>query len=129
MFKDIDLIKNIVDKDFYVLCVIKKTRQTFYKTHIRSEKRFLNLIHFDICNLITFRDYYNNKYFVIFFDDWDKRLKMKIIEYKSETFSVFKRYQTRNQKEDFKIRCLRTDYDEKYEDYDFDCYRVNQDIS
>ena len=26
MFKDIDLIKKIVDKDFYALCVIKKTR-------------------------------------------------------------------------------------------------------
>ena len=69
MFKDIDLIKKIVDKDFYVLCVIKKTRQTSHKTHIRPEKKSLNLIHFDICDLITPRDYYNDKYFVIFFDD------------------------------------------------------------
>ena len=69
MFKDIDLIKKIVDKDFYVLCVIKKTRQAFYKTHIRFEERPLNLIHFDIYNFITFRDHYDDKYFVIFFDD------------------------------------------------------------
>ena len=47
---------------------------------------------------------------------------MKIIKYKNETFFVFKRYQARNQKDDFKIRRFRTDYDEKYKDYDFDCY-------
>ena len=69
MFKDIDLIKKIVNKDFYDLYIIKKTRQAPYKTHIHFEKKSLNLIHFDICDLITFRDYYNDKYFVIFFDD------------------------------------------------------------
>ena len=80
MFKDIDLIKKIVDKDFYVLCVIKKTRQASHKTHIRLKKKPLNLIHFDIYDLITFCDYYDDKYFVIFLDDWDKCSKMKIIE-------------------------------------------------
>ena len=69
MFKSIDLIKKIVDKDFCVLCVIKKTRQTSYKAHIRFEKELLNLIYFDICDLITFRDHYNDKYFVTFLDD------------------------------------------------------------
>ena len=69
MFKNIDLIKKIVYKDFYALCVIKKTRQTFYKTHIHPEKRSLNLIYFDIYDLITSRDYYNDKYFVIFLNN------------------------------------------------------------
>ena len=69
MFKDIDVIKKIVNKDFCVLCVIKKICQTFYKTHIRLEKRSLNLIHFDIYDSITFRDYHDDKYFVIFFND------------------------------------------------------------
>ena len=53
---------------------------------------------------------------------------MKIIRYKSETFFVFKRYQARNQKDDFKVRRFRIDYNEKYEDYDFDCHRINQNI-
>ena len=50
---------------------------------------------------------------------------MKIIEYKNKTFFIFKRYQARNQKDDFKIYYFRIDYDEKYEDYDFDYYRAN----
>ena len=54
---------------------------------------------------------------------------MKIIKYKNKTFFIFKRYQTRNQKDDFKIRRFRIDYDEKYENYDFDYHRANQDIS
>ena len=69
MFKDIDLIKKIVNKDLYALCVIKKTRQASYKTHIHFEKRPLNLINFDIYDLIISRDHYNDKYFVIFFDN------------------------------------------------------------
>ena len=50
---------------------------------------------------------------------------MKIIEHKNKIFLIFKRYQTRNQKNDFKIHYLRIDYNEKYEDYDFDYHRAN----
>ena len=52
-----------------LLSTIKKAYQAFYKTHIRFEKESLNLIHFDIYNLIIFHDYYNGKYFVTFFDN------------------------------------------------------------
>ena len=69
MFKGIDLIKKIVDKDFYVLYIIKKTRQTSHKTHIRPKKESLNLIHFDIYNLIIFYNYHDDKYFVTFFNN------------------------------------------------------------
>ena len=54
---------------------------------------------------------------------------MKIIEYKNKAFLVFKRYQTYNQKSDFKIHYFRINYDEKYENYDFDYHRADQDIS
>ena len=50
---------------------------------------------------------------------------MKIIKYKNEVFFVFKRYQIQNQKNDFKVRRFPIDYDEKYEDYNFDCYRAD----
>ena len=54
---------------------------------------------------------------------------MKIIKYKNEFFFIFKRYQARNQRDDFKIHRFRIDYDEKYEDYDFDYHRADQNIS
>ena len=53
---------------------------------------------------------------------------MKIIKYKSETFFIFKRYQARNQKNDFKVHYFWIDYNEKYKDYNFDYYYANQNI-
>ena len=50
---------------------------------------------------------------------------MKIIEQKNEILFIFKRYQARNQKSDFKIRYFRINYDEKYENYDFDYHRAD----
>ena len=50
---------------------------------------------------------------------------MKIIEYKNEIFFIFKRYQARNQRGDFKKFYFRIDYDEKYENYDFDYHRAD----
>ena len=65
MFKNINFIKKIVDKDFYILYVIKKTRLIFYKIYIRFKKGFLNLIYIDIYNFITSREYHDDKYFII----------------------------------------------------------------
>ena len=53
---------------------------------------------------------------------------MKIIKYKNKIFFIFKRYQARNQRGDFKIRHFRINYDEKYEYYNFDYHRADQDI-
>ena len=39
MFKNIDLIKKIVNKDFCVLYIIKKVYQASYKTHIYFKKK------------------------------------------------------------------------------------------
>ena len=54
---------------------------------------------------------------------------MKIIKHKNEIFFIFKRYQARNQKDDFKIYYLRINYNEEYKDYNFDCHRADQNIS
>ena len=54
---------------------------------------------------------------------------MKIIEHKNEIFFIFKRYQTRNQRDDFKIHRFRINYNKKYKNYNFDYYRANQNIS
>ena len=54
---------------------------------------------------------------------------MKIIKYKNETFFVFKRYQIRNQRDDFRIYRFRIDYNEKYDNYDFDYHHADYNIS
>ena len=47
---------------------------------------------------------------------------MKIIKYKNKTFFIFKRFQIRNQKDDFKVRHFRSDCNKKYKNYNFDYY-------
>ena len=69
LFKDIDLIKAIINKKSYVFCAIKKAQRTLYKSYIHPEKRLLNLIHNNICDFIILRDRFNDKYFIIFIND------------------------------------------------------------
>ena len=69
MFKNIDLIKAIVNKEYYISYTIKKAQKTLYKSHIRFERKSLNLIYNDIYDLIIFRDRFNNKYFIIFINN------------------------------------------------------------
>ena len=69
LFKDIDFIKIIVDKKFYILYIIKKAQKTPHKSDVRFKKRGLNLIYNDIYDLIILRDRFNNKNFIIFIND------------------------------------------------------------
>ena len=87
-----NLIKQIVNKESYAFCVIKKACNISYKSYIRFRRRELDLIYSDICDSITSRGYNDNKYFIIFIDDWDKRSEVEVIEFKSEVFFAFKRY-------------------------------------
>ena len=64
-----NLIKQIVNKESYASYAIKKACNISYKSYIRPKRRELDLIYSDICDSITFRDYNNNKYFIIFIDD------------------------------------------------------------
>ena len=69
LFKNIDLIKMIINKKFYISYAIKKTQRTSHKSHIRLKKRFLNLIHNDVCDFIISRNRFNDKYFITFIND------------------------------------------------------------
>ena len=87
-----NLTKQIVNKEPYASYAIKKACNISHKSHIRLRRRKLNLIYSDICGSITPRDYNSGKYFIVFIDDWDKRSKVEVIEFKSEVFPAFKRY-------------------------------------
>ena len=69
LFKNINFIKIIVDKELYESCAIKKGKKVFYKFHIRLDRKECELIYNDICDFITPRDYNENKYFIIFLNN------------------------------------------------------------
>ena len=123
--KGIDLIKEIISKEPYTPYAIKKGKNTPYKSQIRPARRECELIYSDIYGPITPRGYKGGRYFITFLDNQIKRSKVEIIEFKSNTFPAFKRYQTRSEHSNTKIRRFRTNYSREYKDYNFNVYRAN----
>ena len=87
-----NLIKKIVRKESYILYVIKKAKNTLYKSYIRFNRELNDLIYSNIYKLIIFRELDGSKYFIIFLHNFNKRFKIKIIKYKSEAFVAFRRF-------------------------------------
>ena len=46
MFKNINFIKKIINKIFYILYIIKKIYQIFYKIYIRLKKKKIDLFRY-----------------------------------------------------------------------------------
>ena len=79
-------------KKFYALYIIKKIKNTSYRSYIRFNYKLNDLIYNNIYKLITFRDLNKERYFIIFLNNFNKRFKVKIIKYKSEAFVAFRRF-------------------------------------
>ena len=77
--KGIDLSKQVINKESYALYAIKKAKRAPYKSYIRPRQGPLDLIYSNIYGPIIPRGRYNDKYIVIFLDNWNKRSKVEII--------------------------------------------------
>ena len=73
-----------------------------------SEK--LELVHADICGLISPFSEGNKRYFICFIDDYSRKAWVYFLAYKSDAFTTFKLFKALVEKEiDLSIKCLRTD--------------------
>ena len=97
----------MTNKESYVICIIKKIKQVKVKyiLHIRPGRRLIKLIYSDIDYIKKIKLRY--KYFITFIDDYIKRLEIKIIKKKSDTFKIFIYYLKRNKYKDLRYRRLR----------------------
>ena len=89
--RGINLIKVPKVKDFYKLYIIAKGKASEYKSYIRFNKRLLNLVYSNITGPFD-RGRRRDKYFIIFLDDYDKRLKIEVLESKSNIYIAYLRY-------------------------------------
>ena len=94
----------MTDKESYIVCIIKKIKQVKYTLYIRPERRLIKLIYNDINYIKKIKLRY--KYFIIFIDDYIKRLEIKVIKKKSDIFKIFIRYLKRNKYRDLRYRRL-----------------------
>ena len=100
-------------------CVISKQHRLKFDRLAAWSKHILDLIHFDIWESPEM-SLGRAKYFVLFIDDYSKRLWVYPIKKKSDVFPIFKDFKARvdlNLKK--RIKCLRTDNGGEYIDGDF----------
>lgn len=91
-------------------CQMGKMNYVFCKSKSFSSNNFLNLVHTNLCGPMRTNNYYGNKYFMIFTDDFSKFMWVTFLREKSEAFSKFKEFKALIEKEIGKsLKCLRFD--------------------
>jgi hypothetical protein len=112
MSKRMNLIKSIVDKDFWKSCIIIKQKIESHNNLVIFDKHFLNLMWSDLVESSISND--KTRYFVTFLCDFIKRSVIYVLRVKSSTFEAFRHFQLHNEHEDNRVRRLRTNWEEKY---------------
>ena len=89
------------------------SKRPFPKVERNSE--FLDLVHFDICELNGILTRGENRYFIIFIDDHSRYTYVYLMKHKDQAFQMFKIYKSEveNQKGK-KIKILRSDRGGEY---------------
>ena len=105
-------------KDFYKLYIIIKDKASEYKSYIYFSKYPLNLVYSNIIEPFNY-SYRKDKYFIIFLDNYNKRLEVKILESKNNIYRAYLYYIAWNKWGDIKIRYFKINYNSKYSNYNF----------
>nr|CAN66871.1 hypothetical protein VITISV_021425 [Vitis vinifera] len=93
----------------------KHHRQSFLKGVAWRAKKVLELIHTDICGPMSIPSQGNNKYFVLFIDDFTRMTWVFFMKQKSEVFSIFKKFKSFVEKQSgCYIKTLRSDKGMEY---------------
>jgi hypothetical protein len=126
MFKNINLIKFIINKNFCVLCIIIKQEIEFYNNFVIFDKHFLNLTWSDFVEFSILND--KIRYFITFLIDFIKRSVIYVLRVKWNTFKAFKHFQRYNEHENNRVQRLRIEWRKEYSNNKFDDYRFEYDI-
>ena len=91
ILKDIDFIKILKIINPYKLYIVIKGKVNKYKFYIYSRKYLLDLIYSNIIKSFNY-NYKRGKYFIIFLDNYNKRLEIKVLEKKSNIYIIYLYY-------------------------------------
>lgn len=106
--KDVNF--STINFDLCEICVKgKQTRVSFKHTGTRATK-LLQIVHSDVCGPMNVKLLSGARYFVIFVDDFSRKVFLYVIKEKSEVFEKFVEFQTMVENQiDEKIKILRSD--------------------
>ncbi|KAL0323577.1 UNVERIFIED_CONTAM: Retrovirus-related Pol polyprotein from transposon TNT 1-94 [Sesamum angustifolium] len=84
-------------------------------------KAVLELIHTDVCGPMRTPSHEQNRYFILFIDDYSRMTWVYFIREKSEVFKVFKKFKNLVEKQSGRsIKVLRSDRGKEYNNSEFD---------
>ena len=92
-----------------------KMIKTPFTGHRKRVSNILDLVHIDVCGLISTQARGGYSYFIIFTDDMSRFGYVYLMKYKSEAFNKFKEYQRMVEKQTSKcIKALQSDREREY---------------
>lgn len=101
----------------------KQHRVPFQKQSTWRASERLQLIHSDLCGMITHPSNNQKRCLISFIDDFSRKIWIYFLLEKSETFYYFKLFKTHVEKEsNMYIKCLRTDRGGEYNSGEFKEY-------
>ena len=118
MFTNMNLIKILLKKNACFVCAETRMKTKIYRNFIRLSRHVNELIHNDLTEFFDF-NVYKIKYYIIFLNDWFKCSEIYFFNRKSNVFKVFENYKKIHEHENCRIRRLRSDNENEYNNYAF----------
>jgi len=107
----------------------KQHRLPFSTDKAWRGKDLLELIHTDVCGPMRTPSHHNNRYFILFIDDFSRMTWVYFLKAKSEVFGIFKKFKALVEKQSGKqIKVLRTDRGKEYTSREFDKFCEDEGI-
>nr|KYP33156.1 Retrovirus-related Pol polyprotein from transposon TNT 1-94 [Cajanus cajan] len=107
----------------------KQHRLPFSTGKAWRAKDLLELIHTNICGPMRTSSLHNNRYFILFIDDFSRMTWVYFIKAKSEVFGIFKKFKTLVEKQSGKqIKVLRSNRGKEYTSHEFDKFCEDEGI-
>ena len=96
-FKKVRGIPNLKKPDVGLCknCQIGKMGKTSYKSKNYQSEDILEIVHTDLCGPIGVKIYAREKIFILFVDDYSRKMTVMYLREKSESFEKFKCYLAR----------------------------------
>nr|KYP56111.1 Retrovirus-related Pol polyprotein from transposon TNT 1-94 [Cajanus cajan] len=107
----------------------KQHRLPFSSSNAWRAKDLLELIHTDVCGPMRTPSHTNNRYFILFIDEFSRMKWVYFLKTKSKVFGIFKKFKALVEKKSGKqIKVLRSDHGKEYTSREFDNFCEDEGI-
>ena len=118
MFTNMNLIKIFSKKNACSICAETRMKMKIHKSFIRPSCYVNELIYNDLTKFFEF-NVCEIKYYINFLNNWLKRFEIFLLNRKNNVFKAFKNYKKIHEYKECRIRRLRSDDENEYNNYVF----------